>query len=92
MPPESGARAAAAAGASAGISISPPMRPSASHTVGAVYGKASTAAMHVAKSFDGRRAFFICPNTSCTGHHVNPSLNRKVPVHDYRRRRRRFDR
>lgn len=59
MPPESGARAAAA-GASADISISPPMRPSAPHTVGAVYGKASTAAVHVAKSFDGRRAFFIC--------------------------------
>jgi hypothetical protein len=56
--PDSGARTVSVP-ALAVISIVLPMRPSAPHTVGAVYGSVSTAARHEAKTFDRMRAFFI---------------------------------
>ena len=76
--PDSGARTVSVP-ALAVISIVLPMRPSAPHTVGAVYGSVSTAARPAARSFDWRRAVLINIKTGGLLQFVNPSRSGEVP-------------
>ena len=61
-------------------SIALPIRPSTPHTLGAVYGRSSTAAMPVANSFDRSRGVAINTKFGCTRHRDNPSPCRRVPA------------